>query len=218
MPFALGQYLRDQFIGVYEPAPGTPSRDTTPPRQQQEMRDMIHISELRPGTPHFWGALALVAVGGYTMHVTAPARVIVSWVRNPLANLLSTQGRTAAIRFGANFYLQASKAYRYTNYVAFAYSPFATFHYLKAGEHEKAMIHYFGPPGSVMIYEKFFEEAESNGTVTPGKPPARSIGSGGPKEKPAKMPQAQRMRLWRMGLRWCKKHNRYDRCSLRARK
>ena len=59
----------------------------------------------------------MVGVGGYTMHVTAPARVIVSWVRNPLANLLSTQGRTAAIRFGANFYLQASKAIRYTNYV-----------------------------------------------------------------------------------------------------
>ena len=172
----------------------------------------------RPGTPEFWATLAVAAVGGYTMHVTGPARVIVSWVRNPLANLLSTQGRTAAIRFGANFYLQASKAYRYTNYVAFAYSPFATFHYLKAGEHEKAMIHYFGPPGSVMIYEKFFEQAESNGTVTPGKPPRQLPGSGDPKEKPAKMPQAQRMRLWRMGLRWCKKHNRYDRCSLRARK
>ena len=113
----------------------------------------------RPGTPEFWAALALAGVGGYTMHVTSPARVIVSWVRNPVANLLSTQGRTATIRFGANFYLQASKAYRYTNYVAFAYSPFATFHYLKAGEHEKAMIHYFGPPGSVMIYEKLFEQA-----------------------------------------------------------
>ena len=215
------QYLRDQFIGVYKPAPGTPSRETTSTKPPTEMQKQI-LSTFdivpKPGSPEFWGSLALVGVGGYTMHVTAPARVIVSWVRNPLANLLSTQGRTAAIRFGANFYLQASKAIRYTNYVAFAYSPFATFHYLKAGEHEKAMIHYFGPPGSVLIYEKLFEQAESNGTVSPGKPPRKLPGSGGPKEKPAKMPQAQRMRLWRMGLRWCKKHNRYDRCSLRARK
>ena len=33
------------------------------------------------------------------------------------------------------------------------------------------------------------------------------------KKKPSKMPSAQKKRLWRMGLRWCKKHQRYDRCG-----
>lgn len=39
----------------------------------------------------------------------------------------------------------------------------------------------------------------------------------GKKNKPSKMSNAQKMRLWRMGLRWCKTHGRYDRCSLRER-
>lgn len=33
------------------------------------------------------------------------------------------------------------------------------------------------------------------------------------KKKPSKMSDAQKKRLWRMGLRWCKKHQRYDRCK-----
>lgn len=37
------------------------------------------------------------------------------------------------------------------------------------------------------------------------------------KKKPSKMSDAQKKRLWRMGLRWCNKHKRYDKCSLRAR-
>jgi hypothetical protein len=36
------------------------------------------------------------------------------------------------------------------------------------------------------------------------------------KKKPSKMSDAQKKRLWRMGLRWCNKHKRYDKCSLRA--
>lgn len=206
-------------VGVFDP--GTGVKEQPPTARQLEMQGIISPSlEIvpKPGSPEFWGALVLAGVGGYAAHVTRPARVVLSWVAHPLANLLSAHGRTAPIRYGAKFYLQASKAYRYSNYVAFAYSPFATFHYLKAGEHEKAMIHYFGPPGSVHIYEKFFEQTESMDTVAPGKPIRRLPRKGAPKEKPVKMPQAQRMRLWRMGLRWCKKHNRYDRCSLRARK
>lgn len=211
------RYLRDRFIGVYEPDPGAPPRDTTPTQSQQEMRELIHISKYRPGTPHFWGALALTGLGLGALRVTAPARVVLSWVRHPVANVLSTYGRTAPIRYGARFYLQASKAYRYANYIAFAYSPFATYHYLKAGENEKAMIQYFGPPGSVYIYEKYFEK-ESKDTGSTGTLPGRLPGKELPGKKPPKMPQEQRMRLWRMGLRWCRKHRRYDRCSLRARK
>lgn len=145
-------------MGVYEPDPGTQPMDTTLTQSQQEMRDLIHISKFRPGTPHFWGALALTGLGLGAYRATAPARVVLSWVRHPVMNYLSTYGRSTPIRYGAYFYLQASKAYRYSNYIAFAYSPFATYHYLKAGENEKAMIQWFGPPGSVYIYEKYFEK------------------------------------------------------------
>lgn len=33
------------------------------------------------------------------------------------------------------------------------------------------------------------------------------------KKRPSQMPSAQKKRLWRMGLTWCRKHQRYDRCS-----
>ncbi len=219
MAFDVGRYLSDRLIGVYAPAPGTGQPSQGKPLTEMQAIIAPNFKYVpKPGSPEFWGTLAVASVGGYAAHVSKPARVVLSWVRHPVANSLSTYGRTAPIRFGAKLYLQASKAYRYTNYVAFAYSPFATYHYLKAGEHEKAMIQYFGPPGSVYIYEKYFEKTESMDTVAPGEPPRRLPGRGEPKEKSAKMPQAQRMRLWRMGLRWCNKHNRYDRCSLRVRK
>lgn len=210
-------YLRDRFIGVYEPVPGAPVRDTTLTQSQQEMRETIHISKYRPGTPHFWAALAVAGVGGYAYGSTTTIRAIMSWMRHPLANYMVHAGRTNFVRYAGRFYLQTTKAYRYVNYVAFAYSPFATYHHLKAEEYEKAVIQWFGPPGSVHIYEEYFEK-ESKDTGSSGRPPSKIPGKELPRKKPAKMPQEQRMRLWRMGLRWCRKHRRYDRCSLRARK
>ena len=204
-------------MGKYDP--GTGVKEQPPTTRELEMQGIIKPSldiVPRPGTPEFWLSLALAGVGGYALHVTKPARVVLSWVRHPVMNYLSTYARSAPIRYGANFYLQASKAYRYTNYVAFAYSPFATYHYLKAEEYEKAMIQYFGPPGSVYLYEQLIEK-ESNDPGSTGRPTRGLPGKELPKKKPAKMPQEQRMRLWRMGLRWCRKHRRHDRCSLRAR-
>ena len=107
--------------------------------------------------------------------------------------------------------MAANKAYRYLGYAQFAASPFATIHYLREGEYEKAMIQYFGPIGSVYIYNKFTESQKPG--VKPELP--RRIR---PSRKPSEVPKKQKMRLWRMGLRWCRKHGRYDRCSLRARR
>ena len=213
-------YLRDRFIGVYEPAPGTPPRETTLTDSQIEMRRVIDNTFKyvpKPGSPEFWLMIALGGLGAHAYGTTTTARAILSWMRHPIANYMVQAGRTNFIRYAGNFYLQSTKVYRYANYVAFAYSPFATYHYLKAEEYEKAMIQFFGPPGSVHIYEEYFEK-ESKDTVAPGILTGKLPGKGSPPEKPAKMPQEQRMRLWRMGLRWCNKHRRYDRCSLRARK
>lgn len=91
-------------------------------------------------------------------------------------------------------------------------------HYVKAG-----MV-WFGPPGSLLAYEAFKGKPGSDlveptsltiqpQVVEPKTKPVRSK-----KKKPSKMSSAQKKRLWRMGLRWCNKHGRYDKCSLRARK
>lgn len=156
--------------------------------------------------------------------VSRPARYALTWIRHPIANYLARYRGWTWLGTGAKYYLHAGKGYRYANYVAFAYSPFATYRYLKADEYEKAMIQYFGPLGGVYVYEKFIEKP-SKDTVADRKVigvesvrPDKSLTQELPKKTTSKMPQAQRMRLWRMGLRWCKKHNRYDRCSLRARK
>tara|TARA_B100000700_G_scaffold237009_1_gene263105 strand:- start:473 stop:1114 length:642 start_codon:yes stop_codon:yes gene_type:complete len=158
------------------------------------------------------------------LRATKPARYALSWIRHPVANYLARYRGWTWLGTGAKYYLHANKGYRYANYVAFAYSPFATYHYLKADEYEKAMIQLFGPLGGVYVYEKYIEKP-SKGSVLDQKMigvglgrPDRSLTQESLKKTSSKMPQAQRMRLWRMGLRWCKKHNRYDRCSLRARK
>jgi len=164
-----------------------------------------------PGTPEFWGALAVAGVAGGVASATAPIRLGLSYYRSPVATVLALHGRSAAWRATGTALLYAGRAYRYAGYYQFYKQPFATIHYLREGEYEKAMIQYFGPIGSVFVYNKFTESQKPS--VKPE--PSRGIR---PSRKPSEIPKKQKMRLWRMGLRWCRKHGRYDRCSLRARR
>jgi hypothetical protein len=170
-----------------------------------------------PGTPEFWGALALAGVGAGALRATAPLRAGMTWVRHPVAKYLSVYQSGTRLGKASTIYLQASKGLRYVNYVAFAMNPLATYHYLRAEEYDKAMIQYFGPIGSVWIYNKMTESSKGR-TVQPSVVKSAKKTPKASKKKPSKMSSEQKKRLWRMGLRWCKKHNRYDRCSLRARK
>lgn len=163
----------------------------------------------RPGTPEFWASLAVTGVGLGVYQKTAKARTVMSWIRHPIANYAVRHGSPMLAR-GAQAYLHTSKVIRYTGYTAFLLDPFATVYYTRRGEYDKAIIQAFGPPGSVYIYGKLVKhEAEES---------SRQIVSGGTRQKPSQMSQKQKKRLWRMGLRWCKKHGRYDKCSLRARR
>lgn len=203
-------------VGVYRPKAGhTPS---APPPRQTEMQGLISLDIVPiPGTPEFWASLALAGVGAGVLRATAPIRAGMTWVRHPIAKYLSVIHAGTRLGTGARIYLQASKGLRYVNYAAFAMNPLATYHYLKSEEYDKAMIQYFGPVGSVWIYNKFTESSNVKTVqpvvVKPSKKPTRGRG-----KKPSKMSENQKRRLWRMGLRWCRKHNRYDRCSLRVRR
>lgn len=90
-------------------------------------------------------------------------------------------------------------------------------------DYDDAAVNWFGPPGSLIAYEyakgklgrngQPFERKPSIGLIEM-KPVKKSVNRPKPsKKKPSKMPAAQKKRLWRMGLRWCKKHQRYDRCG-----
>ena len=161
----------------------------------------------KPGTPEFWGTLVVAGVGGGFLHVTKPARVALSWIRHPVANYARVYGGKYTAR-AASAYLATSKGVRYVGYAALVADPFVTYHYYRKGEYDKAIISHFGPPGAVYIYGKL---VESERTIEPQVVQSKSA-------KKPKMSEKQRMRLWRMGLRWCKRHKRYDRCSLRARR
>lgn len=161
----------------------------------------------RPGTPEFWASLAVAGTGLGVYQQTAKARTVMSWIRHPVANYAVRQGSPMVAR-SAQAYLHTSKVIRYTGYTAFLLDPFATVYYTRRGEYDKAIIQAFGPPGSVYVYGKLIKhEAEIEAEV-----------NSKPLTKRSSMSQKQKMRLWRMGLRWCKKHNRYDRCSLRERR
>lgn len=145
---------------------------------------------------------------------TAAYRSAMTWIRHPLAKSLVVSRPASLLGRFSQVYLQTSRVYRYVSYVAFAMNPLATFQYLQDGEYEKAMIQYFGPVGSVWVYNKY-TGSKGKGTkpISPATPIRGKKGVG-----PSKMPPEQKKRLWRLGLRWCRKHRRYDRCPLRARK
>ncbi len=148
------------------------------------------------------------------LSATATGRLWYSYWRSPVATVLKHHGRTAFIRGSAGAWLLGAKAYRYAGYYQFYKQPFATYHYLREGEYEKAMIQYFGPIGSVFVYNKYQESRKSSEI----RVEVKQTRSSRKPSKPSKVPKKQKMRLWRMGLRWCRQHGRYDRCSLRARK
>jgi len=86
------------------------------------------------------------------------------------------------------------------------------------GDYDKAAVQWWGPPGSLLVYESM-QGKPGHSPSLPTKQP-KVVQSKPPKsgKKPSKMPAAQKKRLWRMGLRWCRKHGRYDKCHSRARR
>ena len=208
-------YLKDKFVAVYEPDAGAPTREQPPTLGQSLGIDVTPEWAPAPGTPGFWGSLALAGTGLGAHRATAPVRGAMTWVRHPVAKYLAVYRSSTALGRGAKIYLQASKGMRYVNYAAFAMNPLATYHYYKNEEYDKAIVQYFGPVGSVWVYTKL--RPQPRGKV--GGPQARKrLREDTRTRQPNKLPERQRMRLWRMGLRWCKQHKRYDRCSLRARR
>ena len=78
------------------------------------------------------------------------------------------------------------------------------------GQYTKAGLVWFGPPGSLLAYERYKGKPDK-GQVQPATIQPAVVESGTKpapsKKKPSKMSAKQKKRLWRMGLRWCRKHN-----------
>lgn len=141
-----------------------------------------------------------------------------SYRRAPILTLLANHASSGGVRFAAASMLQGSKAIRYAGFVQASISPFMTYKYASRGDYRRAALAYFGPPGTVWVYNKVTKQYEKQPESTSKSERSSKTVRPGEKKKPSKISSAQKKRMWRMGLRWCKKHNRYDRCSLRARR
>lgn len=157
-----------------------------------------------------YGGVALKAI-------PSGVKLGLAYRRNPVLMILANHAKHAGVRFGATAMLQGSKAIRYAGYVQMSISPLMTYKYVKRGDYTRAALAYYGPPGTVWAYNKMTQQYEKTGE-TSQKPVRSTTSRVRPGKKPSQISSAQKKRMWRMGLRWCKKHNRYDRCSLRARR
>lgn len=175
------------------------------------------------------------AAAGYYAR-TSGARLALSYYRAPVLTLLANHARSGTVRWAARASLGVSRTARYAGYAASIVNPFMTYKYLRREDYTRAAISYYGPPGTVWVYNRalgIFEKSSRQPYATRDMPSSRKVDGWNPKElsdprdkfpartkvvkKSKKMSKVQRNRLWRMGLRWCPRHKRYDKCSLRAR-
>lgn len=145
---------------------------------------------------------------------SAPIRLGMAYRKNPALMILANHATRGSVRSAAGAMLTGSKAIRYAGYIQMTLNPLLTYKYAKKGDYKRAAMTYFGPPGTVWVYNRTTRQYEKESIVQP-KVVKKPIRRG---KMPSEMPADQKRRLRRMGLRWCRKHGRYDRCSLRERR
>ncbi len=185
------------------------------PQQWGEAAKSLAFSEepeykaMRTYVSLLYGGVALRGL----MSATAGVRLGLAYYRSPALMILANHARSGAVRTAAGAMLQGSKAIRYAGYIQTAINPLMTYKYARRGDYKRAALNYYGPVGTVWVYNRITRQYEKETkqplVVKPSRRPKT--------KKPSKISEAQKKRMWRMGLRWCKTHQRYDRCSLRGR-
>ena len=174
--------------------------------------------------------IAGVAVGiGYAAPLvagyygrSAAVRLAISYGRKPMLTIAANHAKSGIVRAAARGGLGVSKVYGMAVLASSIANPFMSIKYAMRGDLKRAALAHYGPPGAVWVYnrrEQRMERDDREAIRSVGQPsnlPTRTT-TPGKLKKNKKMSQKQKNRLWRMGLRWCPKHKRYDKCSLRAR-
>ncbi len=169
-------------------------------------------------------ALLVVAAApfaGSAYSSTAPARLALSYHRKPVLTIMANHAKNGIVRAAARGGLGVSKGYGILVLASTIANPFMSVKYAMRGDLKRAALAHYGPPGAVWVYNRREQRMERTdreafrSVSVPSSRSSRTTSTGKLKKK--KMPQKQKNRLWRMGLRWCPKHKRYDKCSLRAR-
>lgn len=152
---------------------------------------------------------------------TAAFRLALSYHRKPILTIAANHAKSGIVRAAARGGLGVSKVYGLAVATSSILNPFMSVKYAMRGDLKRAALAHYGPPGAVWLYnrrEQRMERNDRDAIRSVGQPTNLSTRSPSPRNlKKKKMPQVQKNRLWRMGLRWCPKHKRYDKCSLRGR-
>ena len=190
-------------------------QSSSPGEGRAAARDALAIAGVGVGLGY-----AAPLVAGYYGR-TAAVRLAISYSRKPMLTIAANHAKSGIVRAAARGGLGVSKAYGLTVLASRIANPFMSIKYAMRGDLKRAALAHFGPPGAVWVYNRHEQRMERTdrdafrSVTVPSSRTSRTTSSG--KSKKKKISQKQKNRLWRMGLRWCPKHKRYDKCSLRAR-
>ena len=190
------------------------------------------------------GAGGPMLAGAYAR--TAGVRLGLSYARKPFLTIMANHSKSGIVRASARGLLGVSKSYTWVALASTVANPFMSMKYAMRGDLKRAALSHYGPVGTVWVYNQHVKRFERTDPVAyrsvamPSgaayQPPkvTRTVKKDDGRRLPKKassspwkqssstktikkMSKKQKNRLWRMGLRWCPKHKRYDRCSLRVR-
>jgi hypothetical protein len=191
-------------------------QSSSPGEARDAARDSLAIAGFAVGL----GYAAPIVAGYYGR--TAAVRLAISYGRKPILTIAANHAKSGIVRAAARGGLGVSKVYGLASATSSILNPFMSVKYAMRGDLKRAALAHYGPPGAVWLYnrrEQRMERHDREAIRSVGQPtnlPSRTTSSRKLKKK-KRIPRAQKNRLWRMGLRWCPKHKRYDKCSLRAR-
>ena len=117
-----------------------------------------------------------------------------SYRKAPVLTILANHASSGGVRFAARAALQGSKAVRYAGYVQASISPLMTYKYAKRGDYRRAALSYFGPPGTVWLYNKTLKQYEKQPeSSSKSVQTSKTVKSG--KKKPSQISSAQKKRM-----------------------
>ncbi len=165
--------------------------------------------------------VAAAPIAGSAYASTSSVRLALSYHRKPLLTIMANHAKSGIVRAAARGGLGVSKGYGLLVLASAIANPFMSVKYAMRGDFKRAALAHYGPPGAVWVYNRHEQRMERTDRVairSVGVPSNRArIASSRRARSSKRMSRDQKNRLWRMGLRWCPKHKRYDKCSLRAR-
>lgn len=185
----------------------------------ENSQSMISLDVIpSPGSPGFWATLALATVTGGVHTRTAALRSAYTWSVSPGPKLMVEFGGRSAVV--GHTMLYGSKAYRVAKFGQFVSNPLMTFNYFREGDYTRAALSYYGPLGTVYLYNYLVDE-EKKATRSPYSQERQPTNKTSSKKKKTSTKSSgksskQRKSTYRRSKRartWCYTHRRWDNCS-----